>query len=152
MSTKVFISHASDDKDRFVRGFATKLRTDHGIDAWLDEWEITPGDSLVGKIFNGIENAEVVIIVLSRFSTDELKKPWVREELEVGIVRRIQDGIKIIPVLIDDCIVPTALKALLYQEIKDLENYDVELERIVAAILNRLKKPPLGSEPTHVPS
>jgi len=40
---KVFISHASEDKDRFVTGFATKLRA-FGLDAWYDLWEIGPGD------------------------------------------------------------------------------------------------------------
>jgi hypothetical protein len=39
MSTpKVFISHASEDKDRFVTLFARRLR-ENGVDAWLDQWE-----------------------------------------------------------------------------------------------------------------
>lgn len=50
MSRKVFVSHASEDKERFVNEFATKLRV-NGIDAWLDKWEMLPGDSLVDKIF-----------------------------------------------------------------------------------------------------
>jgi len=33
---KIFISHASDDKNRFVTGFATRLR-ENGVDAWVDE-------------------------------------------------------------------------------------------------------------------
>ena len=44
---KVFISHASDDKERFVKKFALKLRN-KGVDAWLDRWEIKPGDSFRG--------------------------------------------------------------------------------------------------------
>lgn len=39
MHPKVFISHASEDKVRFVLGFAEKLRA-AGIDAWLDRWEM----------------------------------------------------------------------------------------------------------------
>ncbi len=50
MSPKVFVSHASEDKDRFVTKFATKLR-EKGVDAWLDKWEMLPGDSLVDKFF-----------------------------------------------------------------------------------------------------
>lgn len=50
MSPKVFVSHASEDKDRFVLRFAERLRQ-KGIDAWLDKWEMLPGDSLVDKIF-----------------------------------------------------------------------------------------------------
>ena len=40
---KVFISHASADKARFVTGLAEKLRA-NGVDAWLDSWEMQPGD------------------------------------------------------------------------------------------------------------
>ncbi|CAH1905327.1 hypothetical protein NTGHW29_510062 [Candidatus Nitrotoga sp. HW29] len=64
MSLRVFISHASEDKDRFVTNFATKLR-ENGVDAWLDRWEMLPGDSLVDKIFEeGLKEAHAVIIIL----------------------------------------------------------------------------------------
>lgn len=36
---KVFVSHASEDKDGFVLGFATKLYFE-GIAAWVDKWEM----------------------------------------------------------------------------------------------------------------
>lgn len=45
---KVFISHATPDKDRFVLEFATRLRS-NGVDAWVDQWEMNPGDSLLDK-------------------------------------------------------------------------------------------------------
>lgn len=62
---KVFISHASEDKERFVMKFATKLRS-VGIDAWIDKWEMLSGDSLVDKIFeDGIKEADSFIVVLS---------------------------------------------------------------------------------------
>jgi hypothetical protein len=50
MNPKIFLSHATEDKERFVVKFAEKLRT-RGVDVWLDKWEILPGDSLVDKIF-----------------------------------------------------------------------------------------------------
>lgn len=57
---RVFVSHASEDKERFVNGFATRLRA-NGVDAWLDKWEMLPGDSLVGKIFEeGLKDAQAV--------------------------------------------------------------------------------------------
>ena len=46
---KIFLSHASEDKDRFVVEFARRLR-ENGVDAWLDQWEMKPGDSLVDMI------------------------------------------------------------------------------------------------------
>ena len=42
--------HASEDKERFVLEFASKLRQ-NGVDAWVDKWEMKLGDSLVHKIF-----------------------------------------------------------------------------------------------------
>jgi hypothetical protein len=71
MAPKVFVSHASEDKDRFVLGFATELRA-RGVDVWLDKWEMLPGDSLVDKIFEeGIKGASAVIVVLSKFSVQK---------------------------------------------------------------------------------
>jgi hypothetical protein len=143
---KVFVSHASEDKERFVLKFATKLR-ECGIDAWVDRWEMLPGDSLVDKIFEeGIKNAQALIIVLSRFS---VQKPWIREEMNAGMVRKINGKCKIIPVVIDDCEVPEALQSTLWQNITDLHNYDPEFERIVASIFGHTEKPPLGSLPKY---
>jgi hypothetical protein len=145
MSPKVFVSHASEDKDRFVIGFATKLRA-KGIDAWLDKWEMFPGDSLVDKIFEeGIKEAAAVIMVISSSS---ITKPWVREELNAAFVARVNKGSKLIPVLIDDCEVPAALSSTLWVRIADLSSYDSELDRIVSSVLGLTDKPPLGPLPS----
>lgn len=85
---RLFVSHASEDKERFAVEFATRLRSELGIDAWLDRWEIRGGDSLVARIFDeGLAGSDAVALVLSHAS---LTKPWVREELEVAVVRRIE--------------------------------------------------------------
>jgi TIR domain len=79
LAPKVFLSHASEDKQRFVLPFATSLR-EKGIDVWLDKWEILPGDSLVDKLFEeGLKEAEAVLIVISAVS---VTKPWVRQETQ----------------------------------------------------------------------
>ncbi len=146
MAPKVFVSHASEDKDRFVLDFATALRA-RGVDAWLDKWEMLPGDSLVEKIFEeGIKGASAVIVVLSKFS---VQKAWVREELNAAFVRRVNSGSKLIPVVIDDCEVPEALSSTLWQRIEDLNSYTVSLDRIVAAIFGTTDKPPLGQPPKY---
>src|SRR3954464_5104636 len=117
---KAFISHASEDKDRFVLAFAKKL-SEKGVDAWLDKWEIMPGDSLVDKIFEeGIRNACAFLVVLSAKS---VAKPWVREELDSGMVQKINKLCRLIPVVIDECEVPQALKHLKWVRIKDTEVY-----------------------------
>lgn len=143
---KAFISHASEDKGRFVVDFATRLRS-NGIDAWLDHWEIKAGDSLVDKIFEeGIKHANAFIVVVSSIS---VSKKWVREELDSGMVRKIEKSCRLIPVVIDTCEIPQALHHLKWVKIKDLASYDSELSEIISAILGTSEKPPLGSLPAH---
>ena len=147
MAPKVFISHASEDKQRFVTEFATQLRA-NGVDAWLDRWEMLPGDSLVDKIFEeGLKDANAVIIVLSNNS---VTKPWVSEELNAGMVSRISRGTKIIPVVIDSCDVPEALKSTLWERVEDTGSFEGPLKRILAAIFEVREKPPVGEPPAFV--
>lgn len=144
---KVFVSHASEDKDRFVISFARKLR-ENGVDAWVDQWEMAPGDSLVDKIFEeGLKAAQAIIIILS---THSVNKPWVREELNAGVVNRITRNTKIIPVIIDDCDVPESLRSTLWEKIADLSNYDPSFRKIVNAIFDISEKPALGVPPRHI--
>ena len=147
MNPKAFISHASEDKDRFVLAFSTKLRS-KGVDAWLDKWEMFPGDSLVDKIFEeGIKNADAFVIILSKNSVN---KPWVREEMNAGFVKKLSAKTKIIPVVIDECEVPECLKSTLWERIQNLESYDENLNRIVQSIFGISEKPQLGQPPKHI--
>lgn len=148
LNPKVFISHASEDKERFVLAFGKKLRS-KGVDAWIDEWEMHPGDSLVNKIFEeGIGQSDVVIVVLSENS---IGKKWVMEELNSATLRRIEENVRIIPVIINDFItVPTSLNHLIRVRITDLDNYEEEFNKILMAIYNMDKKPPLGKVPEYV--
>lgn len=142
---KAFISHASEDKGRFVTEFATNLRA-AGIDAWVDEWEIRAGDSLVDKVFaHGIDKADVFIVVLSNTS---ITKPWVAEELDAGVIRRIQRGTRIIPVLIDDVEVPPALQHLRYSSLASLGPQGV-VSDISGTLFSTDVAPPLGAPPAY---
>lgn len=144
---KVFLSHASEDKERFVLSFAAALR-ERGVDVWLDKWEILPGDSLVDKLFEeGLKEADAMLIVISPAS---VSKPWVREELNTAIVNRITKQTKVIPVVLDRCEVPESLKSLVWESIQDTNSYQSELSRIVAAIFDHREKPKLGPPPSYV--
>ncbi len=146
MNPKVFISHASEDKERFVVNFASKLRA-NGVDAWLDRWEMLPGDSLVDKIFGeGIKEADSFIIVLSNHSVN---KPWVREELNASFIKRIGKNSKIIPIVLDNCTVPECLQSTIWENINDHQNYEENFTRILNSILGVFDKPALGLTPSY---
>ena len=144
---KVFISHASEDKERFVIDFATKLRS-NGVDAWIDQWEINVGDSLIDKIFEqGISEADSFIIVLSHNS---INKPWVKEELNAASIKRIEKSTKIIPVIIDrDVNVPEVLKTTVWETIENVNNYDTSLKKILSSIYGVYEKPEIGNRPVY---
>lgn len=83
----VFISHASEDKDEFVRPLANALMQ-HGLNVWYDEMTLRIGDSLRQKIDRGLANSRVGLVVLS---PSFIKKGWTNYELD-GIVTRAVSG------------------------------------------------------------
>lgn len=110
---KVFVSHAGEDRERFVKQFSTILR-ENGVDAWTSFWEIKDGDNLTTKIFDeGFDKSSHFIIVLSKFSMD---KPWVQKELNIAVVKQIEDRYTLIPLIIDEVKIPTSLKRYKIQE------------------------------------
>lgn len=145
-SPKAFISHASEDKDRFVLDFGRALRS-QGVDAWLDKWEIAPGDSLVDRIFSeGIATADALLIVLSSIS---VTKPWVREELDAAVVRRVEDKTRLIPIILDkEVAVPAALRHLLYVSVPKL-GFDGAVAEVVRVLHGGELRPALGAPPAY---
>ncbi|MCU7977052.1 DUF1883 domain-containing protein [Shewanella sp. SP2S2-4] len=83
----VFISHASEDKDDFVRPLADALIV-QGLNVWYDEMTLRIGDSLRQKIDKGLANSKVGLVVLS---PSFIKKGWTNYELD-GIVTRTVSG------------------------------------------------------------
>jgi hypothetical protein len=87
----VFICHASEDKDEFVRELANEL-IKNGIGVWYDEYSLKLGDSLRRKIDEGLINAKYGIIVLSRAF---MSKEWPQKELDALISLECNGGKKI---------------------------------------------------------
>ena len=87
----VFISHASEDKDDFVRGLADDLSS-LGINVWFDEYTLTIGDSLRKSIDIGLSNCKFGIVVLS---TSFFRKNWTQYELN-GLIQKEMEGKKVV--------------------------------------------------------
>jgi len=149
---KVFISHASEDKERFVLKFSEYL-LGKGIDVWLDKWEMLPGDSLVDKIFEvGLKNASAVIVVLSQNS---IIKTWVREELNTAVINRINKKSKLIPIILDNLQrdeIPQSLQDTVWEVIPDINNFIQSADRIIASLTGLQVKPSIGNLPKYATS
>ena len=87
----VFISHASEDKEAFVRPLAEALVIG-GLMVWYDEFELKIGDSLRRKIDKGLAHSRFGIVVLSQAF---FKKGWTNYELD-GLVTRAVSGEQIL--------------------------------------------------------
>lgn len=146
MTVKAFVSHATVDQDRFVRGLAERLQ-DNGVETWYAEWALLDGDSLVKRIFTeAIAESDVFIVVLS---ANTVQSHWVQAELDVGVVRSIERSCRLIPIVIDDVQVPVALQATKYRRIADVTSYDNDFDGLLRSIFNRPTTPPLGSPPAY---
>ena len=90
----VFISHASEDKNDFVRPLAEALDRE-GIDVWYDEFELEIGDSLRNSIDMGLANSRYGIIVLSE---SYFQKDWTQYELDGLIARDMNEEKVVLPI------------------------------------------------------
>ena len=144
---RAFLSHASEDKSGFVEPLAREL-AEMGVAPWLDIWEIRPGDSLVKKLFEeGLDTVDAVIVVISASSAG---KPWVREELDAAVVRRIAGSARLIPVRLDDAPVPSPLQHLVWVSAdRTPEGIRSAAEQITDALYARDKRPDVAPPPAY---
>ncbi|MCH7936972.1 MAG: toll/interleukin-1 receptor domain-containing protein [Proteobacteria bacterium] len=92
----MYIAHASEDKEPFVRELADAL--DNHVRVWYDDFTLTVGDSLREKMDEGLAKSRFGVVVLSR---NFFSKHWPKQELN-GLATRERDGQKVIlPVWLD---------------------------------------------------
>lgn len=89
-----FISHASEDKDGFVRELVKALRA-KGADVWYDEFTLKVGDSLRRNIDRGLANSRFGVVVLSEHF---FKKEWPNKELDGLVALEVQGQTRILPI------------------------------------------------------
>ena len=80
---KLFISHASEDKNEIARPLANEL-IHHGFGVWYDEYSLKPGDSLRESIDAGLMDCDFGVVILSK---NFFRKQWTKKELN-GLVSK----------------------------------------------------------------
>lgn len=144
---KVFISHDSKDKERFVDNFARKL-IENGIDVWYDKWELGFGDSLM-KIFKDMTDCDVFISVIS---SNSIESKWVKEESDSAFIRKIEREIKFIPVILmeDEVDIPNEFDHILQCRISNVNDYEEEFKKLVGDLFEVSAKPSIGKPPRYI--
>jgi hypothetical protein len=111
----VFLSYNHADTED-ARAIAAHLKL-AGADVWIDEWEVRAGDSIPGKLNEGLSAFDTFVLV---WSESAARSNWVREELQSAIQRGIDDeATRIVPVLIDRTPLPPLLAHLRYLRIDE---------------------------------
>ena len=122
MSFKVFLSHSSADKPA-VEELARRLAKE-GIQAWLDKWNLIPGDPWQVAIEKALAESETCAVFVGPSSLG----PWQNEEMRAAIDQRVGGSgrrFRVIPVLLpgakraERSSLPTFLAATTWVEFSD---------------------------------
>lgn len=142
----VYLAHASEDK-ALIKPLAEGLMQT-GIKTWYDNWEIGYGDSLRRKMEEGLGDCTHFIVLLTEAS---IKKPWVNEEIDAGLMRAVEGRAKFIGLRYD---LPLAsLSPFLRTRLSPEFTPGREgLEALAGEIFGISKRPPLGEKPRYVQS
>lgn len=124
----VFLSHSSKDKP-FIRQLAADL-TEAGILVWLDEQQISVGDSINKAINQGLIESDYFVIALSENSVES---EWVERELNSALIDEIEASkVKVLPIKLSECRFPPLIKDKRYADFT--KSYKNGLEELLKAI------------------
>ncbi|CAG0931647.1 Formylglycine-generating enzyme [Thermoflexales bacterium] len=144
-SLRVFLCHSSADKP-VVRELYQRLRAD-GIEAWLDEENLLPGQNWQREIPRAVHQSDVVIVCLSQRSIN--KAGYVQKEIKFALDvadAQPEDTIFLIPLKLEECEVPERLSHWQWVDWLDAKGY----ERLMRALHARAKSLGVNIVPTLV--
>lgn len=114
----IVISYAHEDS-QFVHRLAANLFKSR-VPVWVDRWELKVGDSLLRRIEGAIQEADALIVVLSKAS---VQSEWCRKELTAGLLAELEaKSVFVLPIVIEDCNIPLFLKDKLYADFRKDKN------------------------------
>lgn len=128
----VFLSHASEDI-AWCEHLAERLRNE-GVRVWFDRWELQPGDHLLVRLNEGLEQSRKMVAVWSAsYFRDD--KVWTRAE---GFSQQHADVLArerpLLPLLIEDCKIPPTFRNTLFIDFRNLDDFDLHFRQLVEAL------------------
>jgi hypothetical protein len=106
---EVFLCHASEDKEGIVRPLGNAL-SHAGINVWVDEHEIVWGESILGKVNEGLSISKFVMVIMTE---SFLQKNYPKKEMEIALNYEMSTGInRVLPLLVGN----QATRARILQE------------------------------------
>jgi hypothetical protein len=119
----VFLCHSSADKPA-VRNLYRRLRKD-GIDAWLDEEKLLPGQDWQLAIPKAVRDSDIVIVCLSRGSIN--RAGYIQKEIKFALDeadKQPEGAIFIVPLKLEQCDVPDRLSRWQWVNLFEKSGYE----------------------------
>ncbi len=111
MNETIFLSHTKVDKP-IVDFFADNLSKIFGKDhVFYDIWSISPGESFIGKMNEGLADCGFFFLFISKASLDS---KMVTREWQSGLNKAIKGELKFVPVLLEHIPIPPIFSDICY--------------------------------------
>jgi len=120
---RVFLCHGSEDKP-VIRELYSRLHND-GVQPWIDEKDILPGQDWDGAIRQALKNSDAILVCLS--SRSARKEGYIQKEIRIAreVANEKPEGtIFIIPVSLDGCEIPQWLDKWQYVDYREEDSYE----------------------------
>lgn len=131
-SLRVFLCHSSEDKP-IICHLYNRLHAE-GIEPWLDEKELLPGQEWELEIVRAVRNSDVVVVCLSQEAVN--KRGYIQKEIRyaLDVADEQPEGIIfIIPLRLEECDVPERLRRWQWVNMFEEDGYD----RLMHALRSR---------------
>jgi formylglycine-generating enzyme required for sulfatase activity len=152
---QVFLCHSSGDKAP-VRELYHRLEKDN-FTAWLDEEDLLPGQRWDLEIPKAIRKCDVILVCLSQAAVD--KAGYVQKEIRFALdiaEEQPEGSIYIIPVRLEECIVPERLRPYHWVNLFEERGYTRLTKALNAKVLELGKTnaptPPTNSTQANKPA
>lgn len=129
---RVFLCHSKDDKIE-IRNLYQQLYS-NGIEPWLDEEDLLPGQDWEREIRKAVRTLDTVIVCLSRKAIN--KRGFIQKEIKYALDvadEQPEDTIFIIPLKLEECEVPDRLRRWQWVNLFEEHGY----ERLIRALQKR---------------
>lgn len=114
MSEKIFISYNHKD-EVLIDMIARRLELEFGRNnIFYDKWSIQPGDSIIGKMNEGLEEFTTFFFFVS---PNSLESKMVSLEWQTALNKAVNNNLKFVAVRIADCSMPAILSDKLYIDV-----------------------------------
>lgn len=107
---RVFLCHASQDKPAVWKIY--RYLKQHGVQPWLDQADLLPGQNWEVEIPKALFNSDVILVCLSKNSVN--KEGYVQKEIVFALdkaMEKPEGTIFIIPLKLEECDVPKRLSS-----------------------------------------